>query len=72
MCKSYLEEKKTNMMNDSDDQYGNLKSTSPKMLMDCIQFAVVIRADTHADTFRDRKSSPGLHEQRLTLSSLHV
>lgn len=69
MCKSYLEEKKTNMMNDSDDQYGNLKSTSPKMLMDCIQFTVVMRANTHADTFRDRKSSPGLQQMRLTVTS---
>jgi len=57
------------MTNDRDDQYGNLKSTSPKMLMDCIQFAVVIRANTHADTFRDRKSSPGLHEQTNAVTS---
>lgn len=37
---------------------GNHKSTSPKMLMDCIQFAVMMRADTHADTYRDRKIQP--------------
>lgn len=26
--------------------------------MDCIQFAVMMRADTHADTYRDRKIQP--------------
>jgi len=41
------------------------------MLMDCIQFAVVIRANTHADTYRDRKSSPGCHERRHTVVSAH-
>lgn len=55
-------------MNDSNDQYGNHKSTYPKMLMDCIQYAVVIRANSQADTYRDRKSSLGLHEKRLHIS----
>jgi len=41
------------------------------MLMDCIQFAVVIRANTHADTYRDRESSPGCHERRHTVVSAH-
>lgn len=55
-------EKETKMMTDSDDQYG--KSTSSNMLMDCIQFAVVIRANTHADTSRDRKPSLGCRDRR--------
>lgn len=60
----------TKMMTDSDDQYG--KSTSSNMLMDCIQFAVVIRANTHADTSRDRKSSLGCRDRRQTPLSLHT
>lgn len=48
--------------NDSTDQYGNCKSTPSKDadgLMDCIQFAVVIRANTHADTNKGQRVQPG-------------
>lgn len=55
------------MTNKSIDQYGNQKPTSPKMLMDCIQFAEVIKA-THADTCGDRKSSLYSYKKRLRLS----
>ncbi len=71
MHQTYLEERKplklqiTAIINN-----GNHKSPFPKMLMDCIQFAVVMRANTNADTHMDRKSSLGQRERRQMLLSL--
>lgn len=51
----YLKGRNTNMTNDSKYQYGDHKA-NPKVLMDCIQLTVVIRAGTHAPSFL---SEPG-------------
>lgn len=61
------------MMNDSTDQYDNQKLISAKMLMDCIQFAVVIRANTQADTYRTgQQFQPCQSKNRLTLFSVLI
>jgi len=55
LCEMYLKGRNTNMTNDSKYQYGDHKA-NPKVLMDCIQLTVVIRAGTHAPSFL---SEPG-------------
>lgn len=42
--------------------------SSPKMLMDCIQFALVIRL-THAQMYWDRKTRPRLEETNISVCS---